>query len=162
MSRLEAKLAALAGVAERLNSATDQLNESIEAVEDALQRAGVGVEVWLYEPLLRRDWTANDAQDGYEGSGWWELGFAKTQERWRIAARRVELLRKTADGPQGHCTRQERDYALLKAPRSVRVECAGYIESLVERLAGASACMLADVESARRQVEVLRDRLRNA
>lgn len=65
------ELDALHTVARELRGATDRLRETIDATEAAIVWTGVGLTVWLAEPIVDE----------------WQLGFAKVGGAWRLSAR---------------------------------------------------------------------------
>lgn len=105
--------------AARLNRASDELNEAIEAFDDRLQRASIGVTVWL------------DDRDAAMSDGW-RLGYAKLDGAWRVVARKE----------QGDVV------ALTSAPRAIRVEAVWRFERLIFALAAEVDRYAANVEAA--------------
>jgi hypothetical protein len=156
MSPISDKLQALAAAATKLNTATDDLNEMIERVEDDLQRAGVGVEIWLDAQLMESEWEEEDAtavtigEMPREFRQFWELGFARAPDKWRIAIRQMQAVRADRVAPYERQLRAPSP--LASAPRQLRLEAVELLESLVEALTARAEELLRTVEVARQRV----------
>jgi len=145
-------LDALAQTAATLNSKTDELNQVIADVEHELQDAGVGVTIWLRrlleESTTERRYRADDDEQRWpiDVTFGWQLGFAKIDGEWRVAARQARI----EDSHEGNESFEERPpVPLLKAPRIVRVEAAPLLEALVEALTERMKSYIAGIEQAK-------------
>jgi len=103
--KLTLPLRTLLDTAETLNNASNSLNTSLQAVEDQLNAANIGLEVWLEAPAQRlesiRDrWEMDERDrrtftelgltslvDGRDCYICTELGYARTGEGWHLAVR---------------------------------------------------------------------------
>jgi len=142
---LEDKFARLQAAAGKLNDATDGFNETIEAVEDRLERIGVGLTYWLDGP---KHIFAQEQDSRAQAIAGKALGYAKLDEGWCLAVKSVVF---TDDGTRVLNTTQK-PVALLKAGRLTRVEAARQLEPLIEALAAYAESLVNGVEAARRAV----------
>src|SRR5215470_4289316 len=103
--KLTLPLRTLLDTAATLNNASNSLNTILQAVEDQITAANIGLEVWLEAPALRleriRDrWEMDerdrrtftelgltDLVDGRECYIYTELGYARTGDGWHLAVR---------------------------------------------------------------------------
>jgi len=103
--KLTLPLRTLLDTAETLNNASNNLNTILQAVEDQLTTANIGLEVWLEDPAQRlesiRDrWEMDerdrrtfmelgltDLVDGRDCYICTELGYARTGDGWHLAVR---------------------------------------------------------------------------
>ena len=103
--KLTLPLRTLLDTAETLNNASNSLNTSLQAVEDQLNAANIGLEVWLEAPAQRleriRDrWEMDERDrrtftelgltslvDGRDCYICTELGYARTGDGWHLAVR---------------------------------------------------------------------------
>jgi hypothetical protein len=123
------------------------------------QASQVGVSVWLDgdtgflldESHEKPKLTADGDLDGepVECAGW-VLGFAKVEDHWRIAVRPghriwTPALLNTGDDDMMVVGEGE-PRPLLKAPRGVRVEAAGYLEDLIESISERAAQFANDID----------------
>lgn len=76
-AKLATALSSLHNASQRLEVATELANAVITDVEKKLVDAHVGIEAWLIDPPLKG-----------EGSNTYELGFARIDKVWVLAARR--------------------------------------------------------------------------
>lgn len=116
-------LGKLAQIADQLNKETDQVKDTIEGLDKALGKMKLGVSVWLDGPI--------DA--GGESLG---LGFAKVEDKWRLAVR-------PASGANGEAT------ALTKASRLAKVRALPHLDEVVAKLTEKAEAILADVLASR-------------
>jgi len=159
-------LAALDVSSKKLNEKTDSLNKLIEQLEKRLQASQVGVSVWLDSHGSQMLDASPESQhldpnnepvgDLVESTGW-VLGFAKVAEagtyEWRIAVHPVRQIWtphlvndwQTSDF---RTLSEGEPRPLLKAPRAVRVEAAGLLETLVKQIAERAASFAEDIEKA--------------
>lgn len=139
-------LQALSAAASKLNKVMDDLNKALERIEGDILRTGVGVTVWLNVDLLGSGVPPDQSVD------YWQLGFTKIQNRWRIAVRRMETTRDRSD-PETQSWRQARPaLPLASAPRQVRLKAPPHLEALIEELTDTANRLLERVESAKRSL----------
>lgn len=113
----------LAQLGQQLKAETEKLNSRIRQYEKSLDRMRLGVSVWLDDVI-------GDAEELRDGG--FQLGYTKVRDKWRIAARRVQVrlqgdeqvVEQADDGP----------VPLSKASRLVRLRSLGSLDDLVEKL----------------------------
>jgi hypothetical protein len=129
MSPSKESLDQLASVAQELNEKSDGLNATIEQVEARLGLSRIGIAVWLCTCI---DGVKTDA--GVEEG--WDVGYFKIGDTWRLAARHVRWRNVVEDdGTQTVDDEPLADpVALVRAPRSIRVQAAPLLEVVVDRL----------------------------
>lgn len=106
--------------ATRLNSVSDELSKSIDALDSALKRLNLGVPAWV---KIAGDF---DANTGY----FWarELGYARIGPKWGIALR-------TRDGDAGDPSHESvEEWLFGDAPRKLRLEAISKLPQLLEEL----------------------------
>jgi len=110
----------LEATAARLNKVSDDLGESITALDAVLKRLGLGVPAWT------KIAGTYDNNTGY----YWvrELGYAKVGGKWGIALR-------TRDGDASDPDHENVERWLFNdAPRAFRVEAIDYVPALLDEL----------------------------
>src|SRR2546425_10149850 len=102
--------------ATKLNTVSDELGESITALDAALKRLNLGVPAWTK--------FAGDF-DGNTGSYWArDLGYAKVGGKWGIALR-------TRDGDAGDPDSEDVERWLFNdAPRALRLQAIDHVPAL--------------------------------
>jgi hypothetical protein len=151
----------LAETAAKLNNATDELNEVIADFENSLEDAGVGVSEWLTSlfevSATKKQYHPKDRDEEYPFETWigWQLGYAKIDGKWRVAARQMRVERDVSAGPMDDDRESiERDaVALDKAPRLVRVAAAPLLEELALALNKKMRSYLGGVAQAKAQAK---------
>ena len=114
----------LAESAAELNAVSDELTESIRAIEDALKQLNLGVSAWT---------RFAGSTDG-TGSFWdRSVGYARVHRKWGLAIRTSS----------GHYDVPEsisvEEWAFNDAPRSYRLEALKVLPDLLEKLARTSS-----------------------
>jgi hypothetical protein len=141
---VEESLSKVEALASRLNEKTDSLNQTIETIEQRLDAANVGVEVWS------KYFDQKQYEDGSFRA--WELGYGKGPKGWGIVVKRIR-------GSEGidHFGNPDIDWrdeddrpptALLDAPREVRMNAAGLLEDLLDEIAKQIKSYTEDIEKA--------------
>ena len=106
--------------ANRLNTESDSVNETLAGIEAQLVDANVGLEVWLRQPLTSTDPTG----DAYDRS--WtatRLGFAKIGGEWCLAVKPTRFDAGFFEGDSA-CPYEE-EYADGEPTRFVHVDSSG-------------------------------------
>ena len=114
ISQLQTSFQNLAESANTLNKESDKFSNTIEAIDEALNRLSPGVSAWV---------TVSSIPDEQEQFFFYEerLGFAKTDARWGLSLSRVEV--NANDG-----TEDVKDAWLFNhAPRSMRLRAIDHI-----------------------------------
>src|SRR5438034_7677341 len=110
--------------AAKLNKVSDQLGESIAALDAALKRLNLGVPAWT---KIAGAFDPND-------SSYWshDLGYAKVGGKWGVALRTVH-----GDAGDPESERVER-WLFNDAPRAMRLAAIDYIPALFDELVKAA------------------------
>jgi len=119
LQRVQSSYKQLAVAATTLNAASDELGESISALDAALKKLALGIPAWL-------EIVGNE--DGY-GNFWGRhIGYAKVGTKWGIA-----LSRTSGNiGDPDHSS--EETWLFNDAPRSFRIEAIDKIPDLLDTL----------------------------
>jgi hypothetical protein len=156
----------LTKVAAALNRESDQLNAVIEDFEEQLEKAGVGVTVWLDETRAvdqsdRREFYDNDGEVASQESEARLLGYAKVDGKWRVVVKEVVLKHAGGKDQWGNdevvVVVREHSGAplpLAQAPRVVRVEAVGHLEALAKTI---TATMKDHFESIKKAKKLVKD-----
>jgi len=131
-NRLTEALARGRAAADQLNSATDQLTETIAKIERALEALRFGVEPSI--EILR------------EGDQVTHLAFRKDGKRWML---RID----SAVNPMG--CEDWQSIPLVNARRGLRVLAVNRLPDLIDAMVSAAEVRLEEVENSRRSAEVL-------
>jgi hypothetical protein len=119
-------LAELAVTAERLNLASDELNQALQTIQDQIIRTGVGIAVWI--PIEgTREWTGEDGPF----TEWNEshLGFDRYGDGWSLLTRHVAFCEEDGEGNESWEYSNEKP--LLRSPRELRLAAVRTIPDLV-------------------------------
>ena len=155
MPAIKDALSDLAEVSRQLNEESDSVNELINSVEGAINRASPGVEVWLNEYRVEefaesvRDKAIEDPYGNIEPvryATFWIIGYGRDDDgKWRILARQDE---KDASNEEAVSQTLRFATALASCPRDVRIQAAPRLERLVERVSQRAQEMLDDLREA--------------
>ncbi len=152
----------LAPLAQQLNAATDSLNEALGAIEDALNRLAIGLEVWVATPLVESEWrnvlNRQEKPTGERERDVQELGYGRTGDGWALLVRgRREKETWNESGARvlewfddGRDTKP-----LLRAARSLRLGAVRLIPQLLDAMKAEAERSIKAVEEARRIAESL-------
>jgi hypothetical protein len=145
------QLTALLKTAEKLNAASDRLNNTLNAFEQTLVKANIGLEVWLSWSQFKPLRTPTPELTSWEDQVFTtctvvELGFAKLPDGWHLAARELFIqsgeMRSLQKGP----------YPLAQASRQERIAALPLLPALIERLQNATDQANADIEEAEKLI----------
>jgi hypothetical protein len=162
----------LAGLSQRLNASTDQLNIELQGIEDRINALSLGVEGWVTKRPLQEEFSdewaalahnavAPSAALGYSTRSRTatELGYARFSEGWKLAVRTVTYPQtRTPDSMEwdepvdaadsGGIRREAK--RLLRASRTLRMHAVDRIPDLIEALHAAATQVAEAVEKARK------------
>jgi hypothetical protein len=141
----------------RLDQETDTLNQVFKAFEEELRAAKVSVSAWTDRELFEVDEESYDEDRDRGVDVGWTIGYCKIsvgpnpgwqvaarKEKWRFAGRgddrNYEGDELVVDGPM----------PISQAPRLVRVEAAGVLDELVEKLTEKTQYFLGNIEKAKK------------
>jgi hypothetical protein len=155
--------------AEKLNRSTDELNSSLQTIQDKINALDLGVEVWLNDErdeLSRR--VIDHREERYEHYGAEridryrtyqvvELGYGRIGDGWALVTRTVTFEQKNERGTgwelvDDEPVEQERK-PLLRAARAIRVAAIERIPALIDALHNSSQQVIDAVEKAKRLAE---------
>jgi hypothetical protein len=169
----------LVPLAQRLNAATDDLNQILETIQEGLNALALGVEAWLDsdEHELGRQVTGAWGELGGSPVTSWpedvgehvrqvrsvqrqELGYGRLGDGWALLVRTANYIERKHDdrwivqpGEQG--TEQERK-PLLRSARNIRVRAVDLIPDLIGKLRKEASGVIDAVEKARQIADSLR------
>ena len=138
----------LKGLEEQLKAESDALHEMISAFNSRLNILKLGLPVWLSEyggiaELFCCDEGEIKVIDDENDDLWheyysgWDLGYAKVEDGWSIAVRKVWYnysLDEEGFLGTGNIKVQDSGRSLLKAPRGVRIGFIEHLPTLIEAL----------------------------
>jgi len=119
LQRVQSSYKQLAVAATNLNAASDELGESISALDAALKKLALGIPAWL---RIARD---EDQYGNYWGR---HIGYAKVGTKWGIA------LSKTSGNENYPEQASDEEWLFNDAPRSLRIEAIDKIPDLLDTL----------------------------
>ena len=128
--RISASIQKLAASAANLNKASDEFGKHALAVNEALQRLNIGIEVWQ---LIKQ--TPSD--DGSEVNDY--VGYARVDGHWGLA---LSTVHHEFDGE----VESDEEWAFNDGPRSLRIEAIDKLPDLLDKIAG-------EAEKAARKLE---------
>jgi hypothetical protein len=111
----------LSASAADLNKASDELGNSIEALDASLKRLGLGIAAWV---------SIAEGGDSH-GSGYvWEhyLGYAKVGSKWGIA------LSSTSGNVHDDPHENDEEWLFAEAPRALRIQAVDHLPALLDKL----------------------------
>jgi len=119
-ARVLASFRQLSTSATNLNSASDELRDTISVLDAALKKLNLGVSAWVVI-------TGDDEQDG----GYWsrEIGYAKIGDTWGIALKDI-----TGNYNSPEAGEIGEKWLFNDAPRWMRIEGVGKLPELLEKL----------------------------
>jgi hypothetical protein len=121
---ISASFKRLSASAAQLNEASDELGQSVEALDASLKPLGIGVPAWV--PVV-------EGGDPHGSGYFWrhELGYAKVGSKWGIAVRSLE----------GNVNDDEHDieeWLFADAPRALRIQAVDHLPRLLDKLCEAA------------------------
>ena len=148
-------------VASRLNKTSDDINKTLQKIQNKLNASNIGLEVWMGLYL-----TSNDKELSADANG--EaitpfpsattkalevyLGYAKTKDGWGLAVQHREVyygvgnygdLDKVGSYDLGD------PESLLKASREIRIAALKHLQPLIDAIVDEAEAAVADIEKAR-------------
>jgi hypothetical protein len=134
MAALKDALSELKNLSRQLNDESDSVNELISSVERSINEASPGVAVWPHRTtmgFLEANETVHDERNGsaLEWRTYWEIGYGKHGDGWRILARQMAINLDDDDSDGGQLWSDAQP--LLDCSRSVRAAAAPHLETLV-------------------------------
>jgi hypothetical protein len=151
--KLGHQLTLLFEAAETLNTASNNINTILQAVEEQLVKANIGLEVWLTEQgqVLSRS-PAERTDEGNTSYTDVELGFAKLHDGWHLAVRHigVEEGPPDRDGDPSWATSscEISPYPIAKASRRERIAALRRLPDLIRALHRETAQAIKTIEDA--------------
>jgi hypothetical protein len=137
--KLGQQLTLLLEAAEALNTASNNINTILHAVEEQLIKANIGLEVWLTGPtqVLSRSDVQRTDQNGTRYTDV-EAGFTKLHDGWHLAARHISVEEGPLDqdgDPIWTTSSCERDpYPIAQASRKERIAALRVLPDLIHTL----------------------------
>jgi len=150
MNPTDVNLGLLCALGAELNELIEDLNKYIATFERKINAANLGVEVWLNSPI--NESSPDPFHETAENQGHiyaWDLGYAKLDDGWHVAARQVTIKRFGVDRSVWGTLEESEPIPLSTAPQSVRVEATGHFEGLVDALATRVRGWVARIEGAK-------------
>jgi hypothetical protein len=130
-----------------LNNATDEFNQQIKNIEEALASYSIGISAWV--PAYTIPWEVCDEETGTpiaDGETKYFLGYQKSGGKWSL------LVASECDYNRSPGKPDRTDWVLRDAPREVRIRAIGAIPKLLEALIAEANRLAAEVS--RQTVEV--------
>lgn len=153
-------------LSKRLNAATDQLNQSLQIIQDKLNALGVGVEVWLEGDSLAESEWRDILGDFEEPSGRREfdadeLGYARLGDQWALVVRRRRYVEGNPQGLVGALDAYEDApmtdrKPLLRAARHLRIAAVDLIPKLIDAIKDQAQNALDRIEQAKKIADSLK------
>src|SRR5438552_4373451 len=145
------QLSDLVNTAQRLNAESDSVNDLIRRFEQTLCRINVGLDVWPVALQSERWVEEEDDWSKPRGTRDTELGFAKVDDAWRFATRKVRYDTSSGSAtphiPRLHAVDEVR--SLLDAPRETRIAALAHFPDIVTALKQEADSALEKIEAAR-------------
>jgi hypothetical protein len=133
---LSQSLAVFESAAQRLNQASDSLNDILSTMEKRLATANAGIEAWGGRAL-----TSSDAEGSVRGQTEWveqRLGFAKLNGKWCLAVKGLRIVTGFFEGDTSMPYQNEyvadEPSPLLNAARDVRIAALRELPNLIAAL----------------------------
>ena len=142
-ARVKLSFRQLAESTTALNKASDKFSKLVGEVEALLKPLNIGLECWA---RMGR-WGSP------QGSGYWEVGYAKTAGKWGIAIRSV------VEDPFDD---EIETWTFGDAPRRLRLNAVDYIPALLDELAKQAVESTKDIDQKTAQVSQLVTALRES
>jgi len=141
MVALKDALSELAKVSQELNAASDTINETIAAVDNAIDASGPGTSTWLYNWELCREHTI-DAESERSWSNFWVIGYDRRESDGKFGLVAQEWTAPTTEdyhGESGIGHQESRAVSTVRAladcRRDVRIAAVPRLEDLVLAIA---------------------------
>ena len=154
-------------VAACLNKESDNLNITIQKIQDKINGYNIGLEVWG-DILISQDVKMPEDINGnfispFHGATSKAneviLGYANTQEGWGLAIQRREIYYRPDldDGDMEYAGSYNlgKPQSLLKASREIRIKALKYLQDLVDIIQGKAEESLDSIEEAKKLADEL-------
>jgi hypothetical protein len=155
-------------VASRLNKKSNDLNATLQKIQDKINSYNVGIEVWNDDPLVSQDIEMREKEDGTIISPFPDatcraeetyLGYAKTSDGWSLVVQEREVY--YGKSLYTGLTEVKGSYnirnpqPLLEASRKIRIQALKQLQSLVNNLCQEAKESLESIEEAKKLAEEL-------
>jgi hypothetical protein len=141
--RAEISFSKLKSIASDLNQISDEMNEPVARINEALKGLNLGITAWV--TIIRK---TSEGEEFFEDH---ELGYAKVSGKWGIALR-------VASGEFGGPTDKE-EWLFGDAPRWLRIEGVAKLPELLEQVGEYATENLKKVRSGVATAKQLADRI---
>lgn len=159
-----AELIDLERLAKRLNAATDELNASLQEIQDRLNSMGLGVDVWLEESLdlssTREMATPGDRRDPSPEFTLDFLGYGRFGDGWALLVQRRHAVRL---GPVDGCVVDLVNYVeideatpLMRASKKIRLAAVAQLPQLIQLMKLEAQRQITAIENAKKLADLLR------
>ena len=157
------ELKGLEPVAHRLNAATNKLDDALRTIQDRFNALGLGVEVWLPDPLDRSAWRdvvdpRTEESTGAREYDAWELGYARSGDAWALLVRTRRYLDLDPRDPNTAVEAFEDGCGfipLVRAPRRLRLAAMNHIPKLIAAIRAEAESSIAAVEQVQKIADAL-------
>jgi len=147
LERIKKSVQKLPATATSLNSASDELAQSVNELDAVLKRFSLGVPAWVI--------SASHGPEGTFGYDLEEIGYAKISGRWGVAIR-------TRRGDERFDESEEvEQWVFNEAPRFLRVAAANKIPELLEELITKASKMAESISEKVNDVRVVTAAMRS-
>src|SRR6187431_1195689 len=130
-------------LAERLNSASDDLNSALKQIEQRLNAIGIGVGKFVPIPDSQQALAVSNTQHHIE----YQVGYDRFGDGWALLTRRVRVQK---DGTSGERAEFDELKPLLKSSRALRMKAVPAIPRLLHALSSEAEGVLKIIEDAKR------------
>jgi hypothetical protein len=150
--KLTPHLNALFETVETLNTSSNSINTILQAVEQQLIKANIGLEVWLESSAqhLSSSTSARDRDDCTRLT-YTELGFTRLRDGWHIAARDFEV-ETDSHGNEGEHVLTREPYPIAQASRKERIEALQLLPDLIQALHAEATKAINTIEEAKKLI----------
>jgi hypothetical protein len=151
-------------LSKRLNAASNELNQTLQTIQDRLNALGIGLEVWVsVHPLAESDYRDvlddNSEPTRFREFVRQELGYGRLGDGWALLVR----SRRYVEGPNEFNVKDTEVYEddtdprpLLKASRELRVAAVPLLPKLVEAIEREAKVVIERVEQAKKIADSLK------
>jgi hypothetical protein len=142
IAKVQARFQELSSLASSLNTASDELTQIVNGLDEALKRLNIGLTVWVAFRFRGDD----EEPQMYDQD---QVGYAKVSGTWGIAVRRIwgddsrDIFHE--DGP----------WLFKDAPRELRIECLDQFPNVIEELAKVATATTKRVQEKTNQIRNL-------
>lgn len=135
-------------LAERLNTASDDLNSALKQIEDRLNTLAIGIARFVAIPETRQvNREETDSAEWFE----YQLGYDRLGDTWALVTRRAHFQSdSTNSGPHSEPVRFDEQKPLLRSSRQLRMKAVAAIPALLNELKAEAKSVLQVIEDAKR------------